>query len=178
MKTKTLIPAALLALSACAFSQRPPGPPPPDIIAVKLDKDHDHKLTAQEIGNAEKSLLKLDEDEDGALSEEELRPEPPRGHRRNRHYDADADINPPPPPPPSELMTTIDTDADGTLSKEELKEASTTLLKLDENSDGKINNSEAPCLGDSDEEDFGPPDGGGGRRPPGPPPGNHPHAGR
>ncbi len=172
MKTKTLIPAALLVISTCAFSQRPPGPPPPDIIAVKLDKDHDHKLTAREIRNAEKSLLKLDEDEDGALSEEELRPEPPEGHRNKKD---DANNNPPPPPPPSRLMTAIDNDEDGALSKEELKAAPETLIKLDNNSDGKIDNYEAPSLGNPDEENFGPP--GGGRRPPGPPPGHRPPGG-
>jgi hypothetical protein len=163
METRTLIPAALLALTACAFSQRPPGPPPPDIIAVTIDRDHDHKLTAREIRKAGESLLKLDEDEDGALSKEDLRPEPPDGTRRRNEDDAQ-DL--PPPPPPSKLMSAIDSDADGTLSEEELEKAETAILTLDLDDDGKIDNDEAPSLGDPD---LGPPPGGGGGRPPHPP---------
>jgi len=176
MKHKTLIPVALLAISTYAYAQHPPGPPP-DIIAVKLDKDHDHQLSAREISNAAKALLKLDEVDDGVLSEEELHPEPPEGHRRQRDVAEDDQI-PPPPPPPSELMTAIDTDQDGALSKEELEGATDALLKLDADSDGTIDHDEAPSLGDPDEEHFGPPGGNGGGPPHGPPPGRRPRGER
>ncbi|QTN32812.1 hypothetical protein HZ994_10870 [Akkermansiaceae bacterium] len=164
MKAKPLAPSILLAISGFAIAQMPP---PPDIVAVTIDKDHDHKLTAREIRNAPKSLLKLDEDEDGALSAEELRPEPPDGRRRKKDGD-DAQLQPP-PPPPSALMDAIDTDGDGTLSKDEIEKSGETLLELDKDDDGKIDNTEAPSLGEPNQ--GGPPGGGGGRppHPPGPP---------
>jgi hypothetical protein len=163
MKTPKLTATLLIAIASCARAQMPPTPP--DIIAVTIDRDHDHKLTPREIRKAGESLLKLDEDQDGALSKEELRPEPPGGRRRKKE---DAKHNPPPPPPPSKLMSTIDSDADGTLSKEELEKAETSLLELDLNDDGKIDNEEAPSLGSHNQEH---PPGGGGRppHPPGPP---------
>lgn len=164
MKTRILIPAAMLAIATCANAQMPPPPPPPDVIAKTLDKDHDHELTAREIRNAPKSLLKLDEDEDGALSEEELRPEPPDGKKRKKD-DANAPLQ---PPPPSKLMEAIDTDGDAKISKEEIEKSAETLLKLDADDDKKIDNTEAPSLGDPDRD--GPPGGGGGPpHPPGPP---------
>ena len=139
---------------------------------MTLDKDHDHKLTAREIRISERSLLKLDEDDDGALSKEELRPEPPRRRRKK-----DANQNPPPAPPPSELMSAIDTDGSGDLSKAELEAAPKTLLALDKDKDRKIDNEEARSLGKPNDVPpgrpggggFGPPPGGGGGF--GPPPG-------
>lgn len=166
MKTSKRTATLFIAIASCAAAQMPP--PPPDIVAVTIDRDHDHKLTAREIRKAGECLLKLDEDEDGALSKEELRPEPPDGHRRKKD---NAAAKLPPPPPPSKLMSAIDTDADGTLSKEELEKAEASLLTLDLNDDGKIDNSEAPSLGSIDQ---GPPSGSGGGRPLGPPPGGHP----
>lgn len=156
MKTSGITATLLIAIATCAAAQMPP---PPDIIAVTIDRDHDHKLTAREIRKAGESLLKLDEDEDGALSEEELRPEPPEGRRRKKDEDA-MDL---PPPPPSRLMTAIDSDEDGALSKEELEKAETSLLELDLNDDGKIDNGEAPSLGAPGQ---GPPPGAGPRRSP------------
>ena len=161
MKIVQLAPTLLIAIATCAYSQMPPGPPP-DVVAMTLDKDHDHKLTAREIRIASRSLLKLDEDDDGALSKEELRPEPRGGRRRKK----DAQ-NQPPPPPPSILMETIDTDGDGTLSKDEIDAAPDTLPKLDKDEDRKIDNTEAPSLGAPNKD--GPPGGGGGGRPPRPP---------
>ena len=53
--------------------------PPMSPLIVALDADKDGALSADEIANASKALLKLDKDGDGALSREELRPpRPPR----------------------------------------------------------------------------------------------------
>lgn len=54
----------------------PHRPPPPPIIGV-LDANHDGVIDAKEIANASKALLQLDEDGDGQLTREELRPPPP-----------------------------------------------------------------------------------------------------
>lgn len=168
MKLKSIIPAIATCLCSNVNAQGMPPGPPPDIIAITLDKSHDHELSAREIRNAERSLLKLDEDDDGALSAEELRPEPPRGRRREKKDDAGQNL--PPAPPPSELMEAIDTDGNGELSKDELAKASENLNKLDTDEDRKVDHDEAPSLGDPDDERGGPPGGGGGGgRPPHPP---------
>ncbi|MFO0910142.1 MAG: YHYH protein [Isosphaeraceae bacterium] len=72
----------------------PPGndrrrPPPPEMAAIDLN--HDGALSPREIDAAPKSLLTLDRDQDGTLSDEELRPEnppdeppPPGGDRPQR----------------------------------------------------------------------------------------------
>lgn len=139
MKPKTLIPTILIGLSACAIAQG--GPPPPDPIARILDKNGNAQLSSREIKNAQRQLLKLDEDRDDALSEEELRPEPPRDREK-----PDKNQNPPPKPPPSELMMALDIDGDGSLSKAEITASPASLLTLDEDSDGEIDNTEAKSL--------------------------------
>lgn len=167
MKLKNTIPTILACISAGASAQNMPPGPPPDIIAIRLDKNRDHELSKREIRNSTRSLLKLDEDDDGALSKEELRPEPPNGRRRK----GDANGNPPPPRPPSVLMAAIDTDGSGDLSEAELEAAPKKLLGLDKDDDGKIDFEEAPSLGDPDDVPPVPPGGGGGRPP-------HPPGGR
>ena len=49
-----------------------------------LDTDGDGELSAAEIANASKSLLKLDKNGDGKLSAEELMPTPPGGTNQFR----------------------------------------------------------------------------------------------
>lgn len=159
-----------LLLPTAAFAM-PPGPPPPpsDPVAEALDKDHDHELSSWEIKKATKALLKLDEDEDNALSEEELRPEPPRGERRRkRDDDAQGQAG---PPPPSPLFKAIDTDGDGMLSEAEINGATEALLKLDIDEDGELSSAEAGLdRQDGPQGTDGPPPGGP-RGPGGPPPG-------
>lgn len=105
MKTKTKILLGILALGASTWmllaqgpenqpppregappprGERPGGPgraghrppPPPPVIAV-LDANHDGVIDAPEIANASRALLQLDENQDGQLTREELRPPPP-----------------------------------------------------------------------------------------------------
>lgn len=59
----------------------PGGPghrPPPPVIAV-LDANHDGVIDATEIANASKALLTLDQNGDGQLTRDELRPPRPEG---------------------------------------------------------------------------------------------------
>jgi hypothetical protein len=169
MKTAHMITFLLVATSLRVFAQMPQGPPP-DPVSMALDKNHDQKLSASEIKGATKSLLKLDKDKDNSLSEEELRPEPPKGRRKKSKHNGEM-----PPQQPSTLMNALDMDSSGDLSKEEIAAASESLAKLDEDDDGKLSSEEAnltaPTGGGQGE---GPPGGGGpngGGGPPPPPPG-------
>ena len=54
----------------------PHHPPPPPVMHV-LDANHDGVIDAREIANASQALLQLDQNGDGQLTREELRPPPP-----------------------------------------------------------------------------------------------------
>jgi hypothetical protein len=153
MNTTTMtFAAALLAALACQAQderkgppqggERPPHPPMP-LVAV-LDADRDHKISAEEIEGSPTALKKLDENGDGDITREELRPKPPK-------EDAEGQEGPPPeeegegdrqsrrqrrPVPP--LFATLDTDKDGTISADEIEAAPKSLVKLDKNEDGEL----------------------------------------
>ena len=57
--------------------QRGDFPPPPNPLFQALDTDGDGEISASEIANAAKSLLTLDKNKDGKLSDEETRPPRP-----------------------------------------------------------------------------------------------------
>jgi len=170
--TLSLPAASLLAQNDGPPPQNPsspsapgrPGPrrgfrPPPPLIAV-LDANHDGVISADEIANASKSLLTLDKNGDGQLTQDELRPHrppPPRAEGDGQHDgpppqdggpDGPAGGPPdgPPPgadrgnfhPPVSPIMAALDTDGDGVLSAVEIANAPLSLLKLDKNSDGQL----------------------------------------
>ncbi len=64
-------------------------PPPPPVMVV-IDANHDGKFDAQEIANAAAALLKLDKNNDGELTFEELRPPfPPEFPPRDAFEDGD-----------------------------------------------------------------------------------------
>ena len=155
MKTAHMITILLAGTSLRVFAQMPQGPPP-DPIAMALDKNHDGELSSREIKNAAKSLLKLDKNRDKSLNAEEIGPEPPKGERRRKKDEAAQ--NPPPAAPPSKLLEALDTDSTGDLSTEELKSASENLAKLDQDGDGELSNSES---GIQLPENRGGPNGGG-----------------
>ena len=169
MTTNPIIPTLLLTLAFSALAQSMPPGPPPDPVGMAIDKNHNQELSKREIRDATKSLLKLDEDDDGALSAEELRPEPPR-HERLRNRDDEGQA--PPPRPPSRLLAAIDSDGSGDLSSSEIEAAPAALAKVDKDGDGKL---------DSEELGIGGPGGGGpgeGGAQGGPPGGGPPGGGR
>lgn len=133
-------------------SERPGGPvrdgrPPIPVIEV-LDSDHNGTLSADELRNATTSLLTLDKNKDGKLTEDEIRPPqsgrgpegpgqpgrgtggrgqngPPPGGGRGREREAEGRdrVGGPPPHNPERFVEhalEFDADKDGKLSQEEL----------------------------------------------------------
>ena len=121
--------------------------PPPHPLEEALDTDGDHQLSAEELENAVASLKKLDKNEDGKLSDDELRPRfggrpgdrdgagrgagapggrdgAGRPEGRGRGPDAGPGGRGPDGPPNPEMMIEMamrfDADGDGKLSREEL----------------------------------------------------------
>lgn len=161
------IPLLLAALTASAATAREPQghrppPPVPPLLAL-FDADRDGVLSAEEIRDAVDALGKLDQNGDGQITRDEMRPPRP---------DAGGEVpdGPPPgihPPPPPPVVAALDADKDGTLSADELANAPESLKQLDHDGDGELSPEELHPHGPP------PPPGegqGGGRRPQGPPP--------
>jgi hypothetical protein len=111
--------------------------PPP--IAAIFDTDSNGVLSAAEIAQAPSQLLKLDKNNDGQLTTEELCPGgfgrggqgcPWGGQGQGRRAGANGQK--------SVLLTLLDTDKDGVLSSAEINGAPAALKALDKNNDGQI----------------------------------------
>jgi outer membrane protein assembly factor BamB len=125
-------------------NRRPPGNRPnamqSDPVLSTLDNDQDKEISTEELTAAPTALLKLDKNQDGKLSEDEVSPQ--RG-------DVGAQGNRPRPRRGPGIMrmmkanSALDADASGTIEEAEIKNAAVALKKLDENSDGKLTDEEA-----------------------------------
>jgi len=111
--------------------------PPP--IAAVLDADTNGILSAAEIDQAPSQLLKLDQNQDGQLSAQELCPGgfgrggqecPWGGQGRGRGACAGGQK--------SVLLSLFDADNDGVLGSAEINGAPAALKVLDKNNDGQI----------------------------------------
>jgi Ca2+-binding EF-hand superfamily protein len=132
-----------------------------------LDVDKDGQLSAKEIKNASAALLKLDKNEDGKLTPDELRPQfagpggpghggpgferPGPGGRGFGGPRPDGDRPQPPQadghPPAQDMiqrLMNMDADGDGKITKEEMPERMRGMLeRIDTNGDGAIDKEEA-----------------------------------
>ena len=158
MNTTTItFAAALLTALACQAQDERQGPPaggrpphPPMPLMQALDTDRDHKISAAEIEASAAALKALDENGDGEITRDELRPKPPEGAPAGEQPAGPppAEAGPPPaedttqgerprmPVPP--VFAALDADRDGKLSAAELKAAPEGLAKLDKNDDGEL----------------------------------------
>ncbi|HEX7261166.1 MAG TPA: EF-hand domain-containing protein [Luteolibacter sp.] len=165
MKSSRLQWLLALAASVTATAQPPQPhggerrpPPVPPLFAI-LDTDQDKVISADEIQAAADALGKLDKNNDGKITLEELRMPPPDGKKGPKHPPSGK-----PPIPP--VIAALDADGDGTISAAELENAPDSLKALDKDGDGALSPEEIrpgppPRAGDQDGND----------RPQGPPPG-------
>lgn len=163
MKRVALSTMALMLMGSLTFAQPPrggrgddnrgPGGPgnfrPPNPVLMIFDGDQDGELSEKEIAEAVAALKKLDENEDGKITENEL-PRPPRpqfgggpgggrfGQGGNRPGGGGFNFN------AEERMAEWDKNKDGFVDKDELPEqfADRMLERTDENKDGKISKEE------------------------------------
>ncbi len=116
-------------------------------IMKALDLDEDGQLSASEVENASKSLMKLDKNGDGVISAEEMRPEPgpfmgSMEGAGQRPGGADG-RNAPNPAMMMRMFENRDENKDGKLSGEEIPpQMRERLSMIDENGDGAIDKAE------------------------------------
>ena len=113
-------------------------------LMMALDADKDGSISASEIENASKTLVKLDKDGDGALGPEELRPDFAAMNDEEMVRQGKPGAN---GPPTGEMMARMfeqrDADKDGKLTGDEIPERiQQNVSRVDENGDGAIDMSE------------------------------------
>jgi outer membrane protein assembly factor BamB len=110
-----------------------------DPVLSTLDADHNKEISADELAAAPTALLKLDKNQDGKLSEDEVTPEMGErggqgdGQRRRRGPGIMRMMK---------ALSALDADENGVIDEAEIKNAVVALQKLDENRDGKLTEDE------------------------------------
>jgi len=169
----TLVAATLAAgVSLSAMGNEPgrrdgpsrrEGAPPPPPLMMALDTNRDGELSADELAEAPAALKKLDKDNSGTLTREELRPKFPPGHGGPEGR-GERPGRPEGPRGGAEANTEevvarwmkLDKNGDGELSKDELPGRMRGLLaRADTDEDGVASEAELTVLA---EEEFPPRD--------------------
>jgi outer membrane protein assembly factor BamB len=106
-----------------------------DLVLKTIDADASKEISSDELAAAPVALLKLDKNQDGKLSEDEVSPQGGQGGGRPRRG-----------PGMMRMMkanSALDADESGTIDEAEIKGAVAALQKLDTNRDGKLTDEEA-----------------------------------
>ena len=107
-------------------------------VLSALDKDQNKEISADELADAPTSLLKLDKNQDGKLSEDEISPGggggDNQGAQRRRRGPGMMRMN--------KALSALDADENNMIDKAEIKGAVAALKKLDVNNDGKLTDDE------------------------------------
>jgi Ca2+-binding EF-hand superfamily protein len=126
--------------------EAPAAPPTPDDLAATLmafDKNHDGKLTKDEVPARFQGLFeRADTNHDGVLTADEIKaaaaaqPQPAAGQGggEGRRGEGGREGGPPRDP----LFSALDLNGDGTISADEIAAAPASLRKLDTNGDGVL----------------------------------------
>ena len=115
-------------------------------IIAALDTNKDGTIDASEIEKAPKSLLKLDKNGDGKLTEDEYRPKPPGGGPGGgkggpgggQGGPGGAQGGPGGQHPVPPIIAALDTNKDGVIDADEISKAAESLKTLDKNGDGEL----------------------------------------
>ncbi|GAB4314615.1 MAG: hypothetical protein Kow0059_06490 [Candidatus Sumerlaeia bacterium] len=110
-----------------------------------LDRNQDRIISSDEIATATQSLLKLDKNHDGRLTADEYgfgRMAEIAAQRRQNTGQPDSQTSPGPRTFTPPVVAALDADRDGTLSAAELENAPAALRTLDKNDDGRLTREE------------------------------------
>ena len=107
-----------------------------DPVLSTLDVDHDKEISAAELAASATALNKLDKNQDGKLSEDEVSPQRGDGNgQRPRRGPGIMRM--------MKALSALDADESGAIEEAEIKNAVVALQKLDVNRDGKLTEEEA-----------------------------------
>jgi peroxiredoxin/Ca2+-binding EF-hand superfamily protein len=123
----------LLALGAATFAQQVS----PEAIFRRADKNHDGKVTPNELPNAE-TFARFDLDKDGVITPEE--------GRKGLASEAVAEAVAASPAGGEMVFKYLDKNGDGVLTAEELPKQASRLKALDRDKDGRITRDEAVAV--------------------------------
>ena len=118
--------------------------PMPPIVSA-LDANGDGVIDAKEIADAPQELKKLDKNNDGKLTADELHPPRPDGAaegEKKAEGDKKAGEGKEMKRPVSPLISALDANGDGMIDEKEIAGSSDALKKLDKNADGKLEGDE------------------------------------
>jgi len=108
-------------------------------VLSALDKDQNKEISTDELAGAPTTLLTLDKNKDGKLSEDEISPGggggDSQGGQRRRRGPGMMRMN--------KALSALDADENNVIDDAEIKGAVAALKKLDANSDGKLTDDEA-----------------------------------
>jgi len=132
---------AMVSFAQDAGGKGKEGKHPMSPVFTALDENADAVIDSKEIADAPQNLKKLDKNNDGKLTSDEIRPirsggtaegdKKPEGEKKAGES---KDVK----RPTSPLISALDANGDSVIDENEIANASEALKKLDKNGDGKI----------------------------------------